>query len=427
MISNIYINKFLMFLIFLTSSFDIFLNVNIYSFNIRFFYIILIISFLINFSRCQFKIHFIGVKYFLCWFFILLLFIFNTQFIYRNIGYMLWLILSILVIYQIYQIIKSNESTFFRIFDYYILSFTVLSCIGIMQFFLGLWNINFFIMQYWENTPIPRVNGFSYEPSYYGTYLSIGWFCLLYFYFNNRIIFSKYRIDFLLITVSMILSSSRMTIFFMFSFFNILFFKSLFLDGIKGKIKKNDIFILMIYLISFILIMGFILFFDLEKILFLLNGTGLFGTSSHSASMRGSDALYTLETFLNSPFIRYSLGGVATAIAEIQGIVVNSQAEAKLYEGMNIFLEILAASGIFGFLFFILWLKRLFKVSKKVSYICKEDTISFIILALRFSLIGELMLLMFNQNILRPYLWVLIGMLNVSIFVGITHNRGKKL
>ena len=59
----------------------------------------------------------------------------------------------------------------------------------------------------------------------------------------------------------------------------------------------------MIYLISFILIMGFILFFDLEKILFLLNGTGLFGTSSHSASMRGSDALYTLETFLNSPFI----------------------------------------------------------------------------------------------------------------------------
>ncbi|MFU2074254.1 hypothetical protein, partial [Gallibacterium anatis] len=192
-------------------------------------------------------------------------------------------------------------------------------------------------------------------------------------------------------------------------------------------IKKNDIFILMIYLISFILIMGFILFFDLEKILFLLNGTGLFGTSSHSASMRGSDALYTLETFLNSPFIGYSLGGVATAIAEIQGIVVNSQAEAKLYEGMNIFLEILAASGIFGFLFFILWLKRLFKVSKKVSYICKEDTISFIILALRFSLIGELMLLMFNQNILRPYLWVLIGMLNVSIFVGITHNRGKKL
>lgn len=76
-----------------------------------------------------------------------------------------------------------------------------------------------------------------------------------------------------------------------------------------------------------------------------------------------------------------------------------------------VFLEILAASGIFGFLPFILYIGILFvKPMQLVKKLELEN--QKILTALLFSLLSEIIILQFNQNILRPYFWLHIAILS---------------
>ncbi|MDG6894870.1 O-antigen ligase family protein [Volucribacter amazonae] len=285
---------------------------------------------------------------------------------------------------------------------------------------MGLLGIDFFIQQWWIKEKLPRVNGFSYEPSYYATYLYIGWTLLLYLFFKNFELFYKYKYIFIIITLAILLSSSRMSYVMMLSAFLYLFVNSIIKDVINNrKIKRRDLNIILFLFIGIIIISS-IFIYNFDDLIFLLHDTGLFGTTSHSVSMRSSDAMNTISVFLESPFIGYSLGGIAPAIAKFQGIIISTQEEAKNFEGMNIFLEMLAAGGILGFLCFILYLRKLFSSSLNIAknLLPYNKVMADIILAIRFSLFWELVILCFNQNILRPYLWVLIAMLNAHIFLG---------
>ncbi|QCT93944.1 hypothetical protein FE773_01735 [Caminibacter mediatlanticus TB-2] len=177
------------------------------------------------------------------------------------------------------------------------------------------------------------------------------------------------------------------------------------------------------YIILLLLIIYFLIFITVhywDEIKFLYAGLGIGGTSAHSSGTRINQMLETFEVFLKSPLIGYSLGGIPSAIGLSQDIIINSQIEAKNFEGMNVFLEILAASGIIGFLFFLLYLIFLFFKAFSISRKLKKTDYFFILIvkAFVFSLFWELMILMLNQNIFRPYLWILIGMLNATIFVG---------
>jgi len=157
-----------------------------------------------------------------------------------------------------------------------------------------------------------------------------------------------------------------------------------------------------------------------NEINFLFSGLGIFGSSSHSSAPRIKTMIDTFRIFLKSPIIGYSLGGIPSAIAQLKGYNISTQIEAKNYEGMNIFLEVLAASGIIGYIFFLLFIYLLyfkaFKIAKAIYY--KNFTYSIIVKSLIFSLFWEMFILSMNQNILRPYLWIAIGMLSSSIFVG---------
>lgn len=408
---------FLLFLLFLSASFDIFLNLNIYGFNIRLFYAIEFLLFLIFIYKVivsRVISIFVGGKTIAIWFLFVMVFVPNTTFIVRSIGYALWLFFSILLILLMVNMLK-NIVLFYKIFNLFVLSFFIISCFGIMQFIAGLIGIDLLVSQWWEYGRLPRVNGFSYEPSYYAAYMIIGWSILLYIYYHGFILQKKYKLYFYIITISIFISSSRMGILVMVIALFILFLK----DVLRLKIRIKSIkfaFISGLCLLSFAIL--FVI--NLNNVQFLLSGLGFFEGSSHSSSIRLKEQAQTIEIFLKSPLVGYSLGGVASAIGALNGIEITSQDEAKQHEGMNIIVEVLAASGIIGFLFFIVFFLLMYKKAYKVSKaLAKENyEYSIIINSLAFALIIETIMLMMNQNILRPYFWILVAVFNTSITLG---------
>jgi O-antigen ligase len=422
-------HKFL-FLLFIFSSFDIVLNLKIGGFSLRGMYIIeLFLLIYILFLHIKGSIKTIKIlygKYLILWLLFIIAFIPNTTIIMRSIGYAVWLVLSILLIILLSTSIQ-NKIQMKKIFDYYIASFKYIAILGLIQFFLGLLGINFFIEQWWIEGVFPRINGFFYEPSYYSSYMLIGWAILFYLYMNYKKLFLEYKMTFLLITSSIILSSSRMAILMIVLMIVSLIFISFSKRIVRFRISKRDLKFLTFFLSTLsIIIFYFFLYF--EKVKFLIAGLGILGASSHSSSTRTHDLLDTLQVFFNSPFIGTSLGGVAPAIANIRGVKIYTQVEAKEFEGMNIFIEVLAASGIVGYIFFLLFFFSLFYKANNISNKIKTLSIesSMIIKSLKFALFWELLILSMNQNILRPYLWILIGMLSASILIAKGNISEKK-
>ena len=185
------------------------------------------------------------------------------------------------------------------------------------------------------------------------------------------------------------------------------------------KVKSHEAYILVPFFL-FIGIVTLYSIFNFEKVYFMFNGLGIFGTAAHSSGARWSEFGDTLRAFWKSPIIGYSLGGIPSAIAEVRGIMITTQFQAKSFEGMNIFAEVLAASGIFGFVCFMLFLIQLFRKTYQLSEVLNEVDNSFgnLMKALLLSLFFELLILNMNQNILRPYLWVHIAIINLSYIIG---------
>lgn len=146
---------------------------------------------------------------------------------------------------------------------------------------------------------------------------------------------------------------------------------------------------------------------------FLAGGTGLFGTPAHSTAGRSDRMFETLAVVRKSPFVGYSLGGVAAAIAESHGETVTTQEGAKNREAVSVFLEVLAASGVIGFVPFVAYILTLFIKPAGLARL-SEDQYRAILTALLWALAMEFLVLQFNQNILRPYLWFHIAVLSAT-------------
>jgi O-antigen ligase len=147
-----------------------------------------------------------------------------------------------------------------------------------------------------------------------------------------------------------------------------------------------------------------------ETAIMLLGGTGIYGAPAHSVVERASALEDTWTVFTQHPFIGRSLGGVSFGIGELYGVKIRSFQDSKPYEGMATFAEVLAASGVFGVIPFVVFL---IVIIKKPLEAARRSSPEYTILlrALTRSLIFELAILQFNQNILRPYLWVHLAIL----------------
>lgn len=402
-------------------SFDIFLVIPI-GFNFRAAQLIMLFPIALTLIQFMINGNFrypVGFIFLVLWSVFIVIFIPNSDFPVRSVGYAFWLIFNLLTIFSMAQLFHKKDHVFL-LMKYYIYSFVFVASFGLLQFLLSILHLGSPLVQdWWFPGVLPRINGFSYEPSYFSTYLLLGWVLLAYLlrvksHFLNR---SYQWTFFLILSLAIFLSSSRMGWMMMLLWY--MQYPFLFsLKLLRGKFKKSYFNYSVILVVSGLCMLVFItMYLGLEKILFLLSGLGLFGTSAHSSGQRFNELIDTLTVFTQSPYVGYSLGGVASAIARLRGVTVTSLDDAKLNEGMSVFAEALAASGIIGFIPFSIYIASIiFKpiLRRRIWTPDFKEIILSMVCALAFIFV----ILQFNQNILRPYLWTHIAVLSSLFYVG---------
>ncbi|WP_211220205.1 O-antigen ligase family protein [Rudanella lutea] len=293
----------------------------------------------------------------------------------------------------------------------YLISFIGCSLFGFLQLLFGVFGYSLLVEQWWIEGRLPRLNGFSYEPSYYSTYLLIGFSLSYYLYRSNldrygKLPFYTCACSFLAI----FLSSSRMGI--LVVAIQLLIYELIFN---RKRIKQLSLFIIAFFSIT---AGAFIYIAQNENLAFLLAGLGIMGGSAHSSLERLDGFMTQVDILAKNPLKGYSLGGVSQAIAFEKGVTTISQETIKPYDiSMNIFLEVLTASGAIGFLFFVYYIySTTVKVKRRINVRNTNTNDCTLINALVWSLLFEFLILCFNQNVLRAYLWVHIGLLNGVYF-----------
>jgi hypothetical protein len=413
MVNKNFIN-YIYYLAIVTISFDVILNFNLGP-NVRFSQLLFIFFiFYAFYYKLNHKILLpIGFIYLLIWSSFIFIFIPNSGFIEKGAGYFLWLILNVLLIFFT-NLYYSQSLSLINMIKFYIISFMYIAFFGVMQFIFGIFGYGelLLVQTWWIPDVLPRLNGFSYEPSFYATYLMLGWVSIGYMLRNKIYLFSKFIlfISYVIITLALILSGSRLGYVFMAIWGLIKIFDLLFFNA-----KKINYFILILAQLGGVLVFLTILFINFsESDIFktLAFGTGLGETSSHSIDERFSGAYDLIKIFFDSPFVGYSLGGLSYALGNLRGIVVDDFISAKL-EGNGVFLEVLAASGIVGFIPFLFYILAITVRPFTLNYSSDFLYSAKLLHGMTWALIFELLMLQANQNILRPYLWLHISIVCV--------------
>lgn len=397
-----------------TSSFDNLLVFNL-GFNFRATQLLMVIPTLIaTIKSFKYKGRFpVGFSWLLIWTLFIIAFVPNTIYLTKSLGYAAWLVFDVLMVYACVQI-YSSQVRVLLLLRWYVYSFVFVAIFGLVQFVSPLMGLSdvFLVETWWIPGVFPRLNGFSYEPSFYATYLLMGWVLCAFLLESKSNLFklSNLRWYFAFISLALFLSGSRMGILMMLVWY-CQYPIRLVIRLMGGHINKRYALITIAVLASVLLSIGMVLYFlGLDEVLFLFGGLGMFGTASHSVDTRAGRMMETFLLFQNSPLIGYSLGGIAPAIAQLHGVTDLDFESVKEFEGNSIFVEVLAASGIFGFIPFFLFVWSIvwkpLALSKKLL---SEQ--SKILVALSLSLIFEFVILQFNQVILRPYLWMHIAVL----------------
>jgi hypothetical protein len=410
-------------LIFLTSSFDIFLVVEAGG-NYRVCQIVapvLVLLAIIKAARGR-RIPALGALPLFVWLIVQILFIPATSFWQKSAGYCLWLLLNFGLVFSYVQLFSDNRGTVAALLRWYAYSFACIAGFGLVQFFLPLLGLpGPLVTQWWIPDVLARVNGFSYEPSYFATYLLIG-FVFVGSLRRNRSALLPARtllVIYVLTAVGIIVSSSRMGLSFLFADVFLSQVKpwlSFLADFRKFRIKLHKVNALIPSILSIGLIgaIGIGTASLIEKnpaaALIFLNGTGISDTNAHSVVQREGALEETFTVFLEHPLVGRSLGGVSVAIADLEGTKVQSFQDSKDYEGMSVFAEALAASGVIGIIPFVWFVVTTVRKPLRLARVAPPDY-SVLLRALVRSLLFAWAILQFNQNMLRPYLWTHLAIL----------------
>lgn len=425
MVVERYILYFLLFLIFVLAPFDILMNLNILGFNFRlvglFVVLFIVMSVFIVLRNRERVILPLWIVLLLVISTLNTLFVFNSILIIRGVFYSLWLWLLVVFVMSSVSVRKLlNPEVVVKI---YILSFTFHALFGIVQqvSFYGFDRILF-------ATQPGRMNGFTYEPSYFATYLSAGLPLVVMLSLlsdkNDRHRYLYYIPAGIIISAT-IISTSKMYIV-TWSLVGVCLIFLIASMTRLGKIRSNIKTIMFGVMNVFIASIVSILLINIA----ILIGSATIGViaektkevleSSEETSFgpRIEEFMKTVRVALENPIIGTSLGGVAPHKAVRSGVDPKGNLDVKMFEGMSVYAEILAGLGVVGFLIFVAFVLSLTYDSLKTSImLMKEDEIfrSAIVFSLLSGLLIELVALSFNQNILRFYLWNQIAVLGLVL------------
>lgn len=410
-------------LIVLTSSFDIFLTVNAGG-NYRFCQVVTppLVFLAVVKSGWGLKVPTLGLVPLSIWLAVQTIFIPVASFWPKSLGYCFWLFLNICLMFAFVQLFSRDWPVLLKLVQWYLYSFALVAAFGIVQFLLPLLGLpGLLVTQWWIQGVLPRVNGFSYEPSYFATYLLIG------FVFVSSLRTAKapllsaraMLLIYALTAIGIIVSSSRMGIIFLLVdvfLSQIRPLRSIIGDVLKSRIAPSKLRALVPSLLLTTFLVGILgtTIVALESrpalMLLFLNGTGIDDTAAHSVIERADSLEETIAVFLAHPIIGRSLGGVSSAIADREGESVHTFEDSKNFEGMSVFAEVLAASGIIGVVPFVCFLVVTIWKPSALARRSGQLYSALLVAAVR-SLVFAWAILQFNQNVLRPYLWVHLAIL----------------
>lgn len=434
----------------LTSSFDIFLTIDFMGFNLRItqlFQGLLICMAVLELLKTRLLYLPKGFAFLVLFTVCNLLCTFHTILPMWNITYNVWLILFVMVVWAIYVLYKNRK---IRMVELYLLSFYIMAGWGCIQFILGFSGISDWMITQWWIDGFPRVNGFTYEPSYYSTYLIMGYLivqtCCL--FGVNKIGKIHLRPLCYVSAVALVLCSSRMVYIpvgcmLVFAIIVVLFQIYRKKVSIKyGLIELGKQGLVLIILVLYFCTMQIVLNnvamstpvpvspidgqeeidipHEPEKASdILLRNVGAEGDRTNvNWRLKGWKASWRL--FIKSPFYGHGLGGISAEAMLAEGMSIEEMKElGRGASTGNVFLEILAATGLIGTIFFLIYGCQL--VLSSILEWRVNGFQDFIQLALVVALIGECIMLAMNQNILRNYAWLHVAVLSCYV----TKETGK--
>ncbi len=354
----------------------------------------------------------LGFSSLLVWACFIVLFIPHTGFVAFSVGYAAWLLFNIGLVCA--TVCLFATPTALRVLlRWYVRSFGFVAGFAIFQFICPFMGVSPPLVKTWWIPGIfPRVPGISYEPSYLATYLIIGWLFTSYLFEKRSILLTRRSLACCLFldTLGILLSTSRLGVAIMALWLArhpIRFLYSL----LRGKVALRSMRLSLGPTLLIAAAGAAVLYVGADKVSFLLDGIGVLGRPANSLLGRENMFSDTVHIFETSPVMGYSLGGINYAIARRNEASVDNYKTMKQFTGMSVFAEVLAASGIIGiipFLYYVITI--LFRPWKLADRVSRETGI--LLQGAVVALGGELIILQFNQSVLRLYLWVHIALLS---------------
>ena len=338
--------------------------------------------------------------------------LFNTLWIYRAltvknaVAYEIWLIFDAVEI-LLFTHYLSRQETLASLVRKYIFCFDALAIVGWLQFILQYFGINFFVTQFHE---MHRTNGFSFEPSYYATYLLMG--CVICLYLlethNERAMSRRMlQLSAVLNVGALLTSTSRMGWLMLAAYVGV---RSLVAFYLQIKTKQGNLLRLLLLLVPVgltVLVVVVIVGIQLENptILLYTQGLGIGKDDAHSSGQRLEALAGVWGVFRSSPLAGCSYGGLDAAILTSLGIPVTEVSNGTY--SMCVSVEALAALGVFGaaFLFKYIWDLSVgcYLRARRLSAVDRPDRE--LLTALLLAHVFIFAILQFNQNILRTVYW----------------------
>lgn len=327
-------------------------------------------------------------------------FLLNGQSLSRNVGYMTLQLFTVALVFVAVQEF-GNRERLNVLLRWYVYAYSASAILGIIQFVLPCVGVDPpLVRQWWIPGVFARVNGMTYEPSYYAMYMLCGWVTIGYLKVNRSELLPAKRLNtaFVLMTLALILCSSRMG-WMMMAVWSCLRMFWWFRNKNFKALRRAALVVFGVVVTAAIILAG--------PGSFLVKGLGVSEDSGDfSRAQRQADFDDTIMVFKDHPVLGVGLGGVGPEIAHMRHMPQVDRDDEVRVEGQCTSAEILAGTGIVGFMVYAVYMGTLFTAPFRLKRASVE------LRALAWGLIFLIAILQFNQTILRLYVWFHIALLS---------------
>lgn len=346
-----------------------------------------------------------------------------SLFLERSVAYVVWAIADSLIVFVFVQYFR-DQSQVLKLFKWTLRAYIAISIFGLVQFLLYARGIDLFVREWWVKGSVARINGLSYEPSYYATYLIPGWIASAYLIERRANVPTRglQWTCFIATTVALLLCSSRMGYVMMVLWALFRAFLRPLRAFVYGVAKRSGLRLAVAAAAALVALLFGVaryrhrLLALAAALPFLFSGLGILGHSAHSAGTRLEGLARTWDAFTQHPLLGTGIGALPVAIAAQTGRGVYDLSEAKGYEGMSTAAEVLASTGIVGAALVFMLVFSVVRAYRKCRA-AAQPWRQLLLSAQAWGLVWMLLMLQMNQNFLRIYIFVDLGVLMCTMMI----------